>query len=223
MYSKRCSVCGPANIFLMYKFIWLYSFPLPPIKLKLELQIDGWTTNSNPPSRLIRIRREQQTYRIYYTLLLWQVLKVFAVPFYQASANSAKMLVRQNHFADFFLHRIFICRGLHTAHRWSCSNSSVWFLNIPLSREGGGIDHGRWRVRTPLWRRRGHPPRLQCRPEAAGWMHTTFLAAGLFPFPPSCNLVQMHMEWMSESAKNNNISAQLMIISSTWDWDQQIY
>jgi hypothetical protein len=87
----------------MYKFIWLYFFPLPPIKLKLELQIDGWTTNRNPPSRLIRIRREQQSYHIYYTLLLWQVSKFLLCLFTKPQQTVPKCWVKTILLTFFFI------------------------------------------------------------------------------------------------------------------------
>jgi hypothetical protein len=38
---KRCSVCDPAKTFLTSKFSYLLFFAIPPIKLKLGLQIGG--------------------------------------------------------------------------------------------------------------------------------------------------------------------------------------
>jgi hypothetical protein len=37
---RACSICGPARIFLTSKFLVIYFFPTPPIKLKLSSPSD---------------------------------------------------------------------------------------------------------------------------------------------------------------------------------------
>ncbi len=93
------------------------------------------------------------------------------------------------------------------------SFSLKYSCTLPLSGEEDCTGRGLRLVRTPQWKHCVRPPQSQCRPAAAGWLHTTFPAAGVSSFPPSYSSLMRNMERMSGSAYAFNLQLQLR-----WVW-----